>query len=219
MHEVREDICDYLGEELAVDAGLGVLLEELEKIGELDNTLVVVSGDHGIPGIPRGKCNLYDFGTEVALLVRWPEKIAPGRVVDDFVNLMDLAPTFLEAAGVPKPEGMTARSLMPVLESKASGQIDETRTFVVTGRETHVTFARDGNLPYPQRAIRTKDFLYIHNFEPDRWPAGTPHPELAYKDNAWLGDCDNGPTKLAIVARRERDEMYMYSIHTGRKWV
>ena len=109
VHEVREDVCDYLGECLAVDAGLGLLLERLEEIGELDNTLVVVSGDHGIPGFPRGKCNLYDLGCEVALAVRWPGRIPEGRIVDDFVNLMDLAPTFLQAAGVEPPEGMCAR--------------------------------------------------------------------------------------------------------------
>ena len=60
-------MCNYLGECLDVDAGLGLLLERLEELGELDNTLVVVSGDNGIPGFPRGKCNLYNMGCEVAL--------------------------------------------------------------------------------------------------------------------------------------------------------
>ena len=61
--EVREDVADYLGECQAVDAELGVLLKQLENAGELDNTLIVISGDHGMPGVPAGKCNLYDFGT------------------------------------------------------------------------------------------------------------------------------------------------------------
>ena len=82
VHEVREDVADYLGECMAVDAGLGVLLGMLEEMGELDNTLIVVSGDHGIPGFPRGKCNLYDFGCEVALAARLPGTVAPGRVVE-----------------------------------------------------------------------------------------------------------------------------------------
>ena len=124
VHDVREDVSDYLGECLAVDAGLEVLMERLEAIGELDNTLVVVSGDHGIPGFPRAKCNLYDIGCEVALAARWPGRIQPGRVVEDFVNLMDLAPTFLDAAGVDVPDSMSARSLLPVLESDGSGQVD-----------------------------------------------------------------------------------------------
>ncbi len=98
---MRQDVSDYLGEAQAFDAALGVLLQKLEEIGELENTLIVVSGDHGMPGVPRGKCNLYDFGTHVALGVRWGAKVKPGRAVDDFVNLMDLAPTFLEAGGEP----------------------------------------------------------------------------------------------------------------------
>ena len=174
VHEIREDFNDYLGECVAFDAGLGVIIERLEAIGELDNTLIVVSGDHGIPGFPRGKCNLYNFGTEVAMAVRWHGQVSQGRVISDFVNLMDLAPTFLDAAGVDFPEGMTARSLTPLLKSTESGRIEEGRDFVVTGRERHM-LAREGNLPYPQRAIRTDDFLYIHNFEPDRWPAGDPY--------------------------------------------
>ena len=79
-----------------------------------------------------------------------------------------------QAAGVEPPEGMCARGLLDVLESPQSGQVDTERTFVVTGRERHVAAARPGNLPYPQRAIHTKDFLYIRNFAPNRWPMGDP---------------------------------------------
>ena len=174
VHDVREDVCDYLGECLAVDAGLGGLLERLEELGELDNTLIVASGDHGIPGFPRGKCNLYNLGCEVALAARWPGHIPAGRTLNDFVNLMDLAPTFMEAAGLEPHSDMTARSLLNVLTSSQDEQVDPERTFVVTGRERHVGTAREENLPYPQRAIRTKDFLYIRNFAPDRWPMGDP---------------------------------------------
>jgi uncharacterized sulfatase len=215
--EVREDFCDYLGECLAVDAGLGVLLERLEAIGELDNTLIVVSGDHGIPGIPRAKCNLYDIGTEVALAARWPGHIAPGRSVTDFINLMDLAPTFLEAATVAIPDSMTAKSILPLLKSNENGQIDPGRAYVVTGRERHVAEARESNLPYPQRAIRTADFLYIHNFEPDRWPMGSPQgidnpkagaPAYAQlRDDTFIayGDFDASPTKAWMIHHRAEE--------------
>ena len=164
VEEIREDFNDYLGECQAFDAGLGILLDKLEAMGELDNTLVVVSGDHGIPGMPRGKCNLYDAGNAVALLARWPGRIPSGRTVDDVVNIQDLAPTFLDAAGEAPPGGMSGTSLLPVMESTQSGQVDPERTWVVTGRERHVAAAREGNLPYPQRAIRSADYLYILNF-------------------------------------------------------
>jgi arylsulfatase A-like enzyme len=219
VHDVREDVADYLGECMAVDAGLGVLLQRLEEIGELDNTLVVVSGDHGIPGFPRAKCNLYDIGCEVALAARWPGHIPAGRRIDDFVNLMDLAPTFLDACGVGVPDSMTAKSLLPVLTSDRDGQVDEDRTFVVTGRERHVHTARAGQLPYPQRAIRTKDFLYVHNFAPDRWPAGDPEglddPRTvppAYEDletdtMICYADLDASPTKAWMIHHRDEAEV------------
>ncbi len=219
VHEVREDVADYLGECLAVDAGLGLLMQKLEEIGELDNTLIVVSGDHGIPGFPRAKCNLYDIGCEVALAARWPGHISAGRAVDDFVNLMDLGPTFLQAAGIEPPECMSGNGLIDVLESPESGQVDPERTFVVTGRERHVATAREGNLPYPQRAVRTRDFLYIRNFSPDRWPMGDPKglddptaEPPSYEDLCWntricYADLDASPTKAWMVHHRGEERV------------
>jgi len=109
---VREDLADYLGEVQALDAAMGVLLEELDRAGERSKTLIAVSGDHGAPGFPHGKCNLYGFGTGVSLAITGPG-VQGGRVVDDFVNLPDLAPTFLEAGGLKPPAVMTGRSLWP----------------------------------------------------------------------------------------------------------
>lgn len=171
--EVREDVADYLGECQAVDAYVGVLVKRLEEIGELDKTLIVISGDHGMPGVPGGKCNLYDHGVAVPLIIRVPGGKG-GRIVDDFVCLPDLAPTFMEVGGVTPPKGLYGRSLMPILLQDKSGQIDPTRTWVITGRERHVASAREGNWPYPMRAFRTADFLYVRNFAPDRWPMGSP---------------------------------------------
>ncbi len=208
--EVRSDYADYMGEIQAWDAGVGVLLQKLESLGELGNTLVVISGDHGMPGVPGGKCNLYDHGVGVALIARGPG-IPEGRVVDDFVNLMDLAPTFLEAGGVKPPGVMTGRSFLDVLRSEQSGQVDPQRTWVVTGRERHVAAARDGNLPYPHRALRTQDFLYIRNFAPDRWPMGNPQftsqtdrPSFAAAERSTyvaFADMDASPTKAWLLSQ------------------
>lgn len=214
---VREDIADYLGEVQAFDAGLGILLEELERIGELDRTLIIVSGDHGAPGFTNGKCNLYDFGTHVPLAIRWPGKIPAARVVHDFVCLPDLTPTILEAAGESVPEVMTGKSLLPVLTSEKSGVVDPLRDSVITGRERHVAKARKDWMPYPQRAIRTKNFLYIRNFKPDRWPMGTgpgygaPDAEMPafeeLRDNTFVafGDLDASPTKAWVALNCEND--------------
>lgn len=213
--EVREDFADYLGEAQAYDAFIGVLVKRLKDAWELENTVVVISGDHGAPGFPGGKCNLYDFGTGVALVAAGPGVPGP-RVVDDLVNLMDLAPTFLEIGGVKPPPGLNGKSLWPVLASKKAGQVDPDRTWVVTGRERHVGDAREGNRPYPQRALRTPEFLYVHNFEPDRYPLGDPKgltadrapaaSELENNTYAAFPDTDASPTKAWLVAHRNDKE-------------
>lgn len=107
--EVRADVADYLGAAQAVDAYLGVLLARLEAAGELERTLIVLSGDHGMPVVPAGKCNLYDHGVAVALVVRVPGGTA-NRVIDDFVCLPDLAPTLMEVGGITPPSGLYGRA-------------------------------------------------------------------------------------------------------------
>ena len=207
--EVREDVADYLGECQAVDAYVGVLLQRLEEAGELERTVVVLSGDHGMPGVTHGKCNLYDQGAAVPLVIRWPGARG-GRVIDDLVRLPDLMPTFLEIGGVKTPDNLYGRSLVPLLKSDRGGLIDPTRNWVIIGRERHVGMAREGNRPYPMRALRTPEFLYIRNFAPDRWPMGAPYaaadtaPNLrAVAANTFVAfpDMDAGPTKTWLVAR------------------
>ena len=212
--EMREDFADYLGEVQALDAYAGELLDALEKAGELDNTLVVMSGDHGPPGFPHGKCNLYDFGSRVALALRGPG-VEKGKVSETLVSLPDLAPTFLEMAGVKPPATMTANSLQSLGVINGSREIDRKtmpRDAVFIGRERHYPTARDGGLPYPQRAIRTKDHLYIINFRPDRWPLGDPRQlqggtptwdKLANNTGVTLSDEDAGPAKAWLVLNRD----------------
>jgi uncharacterized sulfatase len=132
-----------------------------------------------------------------------------GRLLDDCVNLMDIAPTFLEVGGLKPPEVMTGRSFLNVLQSEKAGQVDPNRTWVVTGRERHVADAREDNLPYPQRALRTPEFLYIRNFAPDRWPMGSPKftnqqdlpsvDQLETQNAIAFADMDLSPTKAWLV--------------------
>lgn len=161
---MRSDICDYLAAIESYDQQLGLLLDVLEKAGELDNTIVFVTSDNGM-AFPAGKSNLYDLGTHEPLAVMWKKHIPGGLKVDDLVSLADVAPTILELAGVTVPKVMTARSFANILKEKKSGIVDPSRKFVVTGLDVHDT-------PYPMRAIRTQDYLYIMNVEPERykWP-------------------------------------------------
>jgi N-sulfoglucosamine sulfohydrolase len=170
--EVRKDIGDYYAEIQNFDRDVASYIQLVKEMGQLENTLVVVCSDNGWQ-MPRGLANLYDFGTRIPLIVSMPERYKGGRVIDDFVSLNDFAPTFLELAGLSIPENMTARSFVNLLESEKEGIIDKKRDFIVTARERHA-FVRKGGTGYGARSIRTKEFLYIRNYEPDSWPAGEP---------------------------------------------
>lgn len=207
---VREDFADYLGEAMAFDVSCGVILDEIEKLGELDNTLIVISGDHGIPGFPRGKCNVHDFGSRVLLAMRWPKHISKRRVVKTPVSLIDLAPTFLAAAGLKSVDDPNGENLLPALA--AGGSDTQLRGSAVIGREVHAHTARNDNQPYPVRALRTPDFLYVKNFKPERWPAGDPYQvtadsepsfaEICLETYACFADIDASPTKAWLVKHR-----------------
>ena len=205
---VREDVADYLGEVMAFDAACGVIIEELTAMGELDNTLIVISGDHGAPGFPRGKCNVHDFGSAVPLTLRWPARIQAGRVVKEPVSLIDLAPTFLAAAGTESPDYPDGQNLLPFL---TEGGDEKLRGWALIGREVHVGSGREDYMPYPVRALRTSDFLYVKNFKPDRWPMGDPKaaagdtmPSAKALENTRtaFADIDASPTKTWLIQNR-----------------
>jgi uncharacterized sulfatase len=192
--EVRSDICDYYFAVQRYDREVGEMLQLLEKAGRLENTIVVMTGDNGMP-FPRAKANLYDAGTRQPLGVRWPAKVKAGRKSDAFISFQDFAPTFLEAAGLKPPATMTGRSFLDLLTTGES-KLPRNRVFVE--RERHANVRKD-DLGYPARAVRTPEFLYIRNFKPDRWPAGDPEE---WKAVGPFGDIDGGPTKDAVLAGR-----------------
>ncbi len=191
---VRKDLCRYYFEVGRFDREVGELMNALMEIGELENTLVVVTSDNGMP-FPRCKANLYDTGTRVPLAMRWGKSIATGKRVSDFVGLVDLAPTFLELAGAPVPAEISGSSLMPLLRGDLfTWGNEKQRDFILTGRERHIWAQGETPTGYPSRAIRTHDYLYIRNFVPDRWPVGDPP---GYRD------VDNSPTKRYMLRNRQ----------------
>jgi len=214
--EVRSDILDYLVEIEWFDRHLARMLDLLEKEGELDNTLIIVTSDNGMP-FPRAKANLYEYGIHMPLAICWPAKVPGGRVVKDLVGFVDLTATILDAAGVRHPFagdpklGPVGRSLLPLLESNREGWVEpDQRKYVFAGRERHSS-SRYKNLGYPSRVVRTQRFLYIRNFKPDRWPAGDPQ---VYVAPGRLGpmhgayhDIDRGPT-LTFLVRHAEDPRY-----------
>jgi uncharacterized sulfatase len=196
---VRSDILDYYYEIMWFDSHLGSVIEKLKASGELDNTIIIVTSDNGMP-FPRAKVNLYDWGTHMPLAIRWGDQIKPGRTVDDFVSHADFAPTILEAAGLEVPEQMNGKSLMNIFTSEKSGQIEQERDKVFTALERH-TYCRPDGATYPMRAIRTEDYLYIRNFEPDRWPTGG--PDFISSNKTTHGDVDACPTKSFMLIKQD----------------
>ncbi|MCE7054819.1 sulfatase [Algoriphagus sp. AGSA1] len=213
---VRGDLLDYAVEIEWFDYHLKQMLEYLEEIGELENTVVIVTSDNGMP-FPRAKSNSYEYGIHVPFAVRYPKNFPGGRVINDVISFSDLAPTILELTGT-SPEGMmpiTGKSILNVLQSKKDVGMDNSRKYAFSGRERHSS-SRYQNWGYPQRSIRSEDFLLVWNMTPDRWPAGAPqrikpnsdgellpmhgideegvhHSEWAYTD------IDGSPTKSYII--------------------
>lgn len=195
---IRSDYLDYAVEVEWVDTHLGRATRALEEIGELDNTFILVTSDHGEP-FPRVKGQIYERGFHLPLAVRWGG-MKGGRVVEDFINVRDFGPTLLELAGVEPAGTMTGASFLDILKSGNSGLVDPSRQVMLTGKERH-DLGRPNDWGYPVRAIRTGEYLYIRNYESGRWPAG--NPETGYRN------CDGSPTKSLLLGGF--DEYYRMS--------
>jgi len=211
--KVRNDILDYAYEVEYFDKHLGKILEILEKRGELENTIVVVTSDNGMP-FPRVKGHIYEFANHLPLAVMWKKGIKkPGRKVQDYVSFIDFAPTFLDIAGINKAKStmqpLQGKSLMNIFTSTKDGMVDATRDHVLLGRERN-DVGRPNDWGYPVRGIVKGNYYYVRNYEPDRWPAG--NPETGYLDT------DGGPTKTEILqTKRNSGESKYWNIDFGKR--
>ncbi len=210
---VRHDMLDYAVEVEHFDLHLGKIIAALESAGQLDNTLIVATSDHGMP-FPRGKGQAYEESNHIPLAVRWPSGIqGTGRVVDDFVNFTDLAPTFLQAAKIDSPapimQPMSGQSLFDIFESSKTGTVNPKRDHVLVGKERH-DVGRPNDWGYPIRGILKGTSLYLQNFETQRWPAG--NPETGYLN------CDGGATKTVVLnGRRSGEDLLHWELCFGKR--
>ncbi len=211
--DVRSDIADYYAEIQHFDKEVATFISLLKEMGQLENTVVIVCSDNGWQ-MPRGLGNLYDFGMRIPMIVYMPERFKGNRVVDDFISLNDIAPTFLELAGIEIPSYMNAKSLVPILEAENSGIIQQDRNFIVTGRERHA-YVRKNGAGYGSRAYRTKDYLYIRNYDYNNWPAGDP---------PLYGDIDAHmlqypcPTKMEMLVNKHEEKMKpLFELSFGKR--
>ena len=198
---VRTDMLDYALEIEYFDSHVSKILDFLEDQGELDNTLVIVTSDHGMP-FPRAKSDEYEYSNHIPMAIMWGSNIKnPGRVVDEYVSFIDLAPTFFEVAGLEWDDsGMqstSGSSLAPIFQDT----LNSFRDHVLIGKERH-DVGRPNDYGYPIRGIVKDGWMYLRNYRPDLWPAG--NPECGYPT------VDGSPTKTEILRSRHRPETKYY---------
>lgn len=194
---VREDIAGYYCEVQNFDRDCGRAIDLLQSRSLLENTVVIMTGDNGWQ-MPRGLAHMYDLSTHVPLVIRWPKLIRGGDIYDGFVSFEDFAPTLLDLAAIKPTADMTGRSFLNVLRGEFAERSDA--TFIERERHANV---RPGNAGYPCRSIRTKDYLYIENLRPDRWPAGD--PQLVFAVGPY-GDVDGSLSKSLLTSDPNRAE-------------
>ena len=209
---IRNDMLDYSMEVEHYDMHLGRILAALKESGQLDDTLVIATSDHGMP-FPRCKGQAYEYSNHIPMAAMWSKGInGKGRIVEDYVSFADLAPTFLEVAGVKTPapimQPITGRSLTDVFDSPESGQVITERDHVLIGKERH-DVGRPANGGYPIRGIVKGDKLYIRNYETNRWPGG--NPETGYLN------CDGSPTKTILLNQRREGTPKFWQMNFGKR--
>ncbi len=169
----RQDMADFHTTVRALDRGIGEVLSALDETGLATNTLVISTTDHGV-AFPRMKCNLYDGGMGVHLLMRRPGEFKGGKVCDAMISQLDLFPTICDLLGIDHPQWLQGRSFLPVLR----GETPEINEAVYSEVNYHASYE-------PKRAVRTKRWKYIRNYSSYHHPI--------------LPNCDDGPSKTLWV--------------------
>jgi arylsulfatase A-like enzyme len=196
---IRRNMAKMYDNIARLDSVVGSLLNELEKEGELDNTIIFFWGDHG-DGLPRAKRWLYDSGLKIPLIIKWPDKRDAGSTDDRLISSIDLGPTVLSLAGVPVPAHMHG---IPFLGKQAA----QPRSAVFAARD-RVDESYD-----MMRSVRTKDYLYIRNYYPNEpFPIWVPYLSSMpiYKEMLRL-DAEGkltGPQKSWMAYSRPPEELY-----------
>jgi len=195
---IRKNIAKMYDNIARLDSVVGALISELDKEGELDNTIIFFWGDHG-DGLPRGKRWLYDSGLNIPLIIKFPGKPKPA-VDNRLISSIDFGPTVLSLAGIPVPAHMQG---IPFL----GDQIGETRDAVYAARD-RVDESYD-----MIRSVRTKDYLYIRNYYPNQpYPIWVPYLTNMpiYKEMLRLDAEDKltGPQKSWMAYSRPPEELY-----------
>jgi len=186
--ETRRDMAAFKASARSLDQGVGAVLDVLEETGLADDTLVLLTTDHGL-AFPGAKATLYDRGLGVMLIVRGPGGFSGGKVIDAMVTHLDIFPTLCELAGVPLKPWLQGSSLLPLLEAPNRALHEE----IFAGATWHAAYE-------PQRAVRTLRWKYIRRF--------------GDRDLPVLANCDDSPSKDVLLRhgwgerRLPREQLY-----------
>jgi arylsulfatase A-like enzyme len=188
--EVRADMAAFKASARSLDQGVGMVLNQLDACGLVEDTLIIFTTDHGMP-FPGAKATLYDRGLGVMLILRGPEPFHGGRVIDALVSHIDIYPTVCEHLGIPRPDFLQGVSLMALLR----GEVTDAREEIFAGSTWHAAYE-------PQRAVRTARYKYIRRWGDRLTPV--------------LANTDDGPSKELLLrggwAEREIAKEQLYDV-------
>ena len=174
--EVRQDMADYLESARILDEKMGTVLAALRRNGLEENTIVICTTDHGI-AFPTMKCNLYDAGTGIFMIMRGPGGFSGGKTINGMVSVIDIFPTICELLEIEKPACLDGTSVMPLIREEKQ----EIREEIFCQVNYHAAYE-------PMRAIRTKQYKYIRRFGDKKTPV-LPNCDDGFSKQYWL---DNG---------------------------
>lgn len=151
--ETRKDFAAYTDSAAVADRCFGMVLEALKEGGLSEDTVVLFTTDHGI-AFPKMKCNLYDTGIGVAMILKYPGNPKAGKVVDALVSQLDVYPTLMSLLSVEKPGWLEGRDLVPLL----TGESQKIRDEIYAEVSYHASYE-------PMRCVRTERYKLIRRFD------------------------------------------------------
>jgi N-sulfoglucosamine sulfohydrolase len=191
--ETRRDMASFKASARSLDQGVGAVLNALDEAELADDTLVILTTDHGLP-FPGAKATLTDRGLGVMLIVRGPGGFHGGRVSDALVSQMDLYPTICELAGIEPPAWLEGRSLMPLLRKEALEVNEELHAEITF----HAAYE-------PARSVRTRRYRYIRRFDTERSAPVLPNVDTSPSKDLLL---DHGWAKRPVPVERLHDLVF-----------
>jgi arylsulfatase A-like enzyme len=177
--DVRRDLADYHYSVHLADACIGRVLDTIRQTGRGEDTLVIITTDHGI-AFPNMKCNLTDVGMGVCLMMNYPGNESVGESCNALVSHLDVYPTICDLLGLEAPSHLEGKSLRPLFEK----QSDSVRDVVFSEVNYHACYE-------PMRCVRTERYKLIRRFDPD---------------GRVLANCDDSLSKEVLIQHGWADD-------------